>query len=231
MKKIQAVIFDMDGVLFDTERAYMKRLNRFMRQDGMQIDMEMQMKLLGSSDNDKWNYINNLYNQTQTREEFFKRYDAFYKDDPFSYQKIIFDEVEDTLHALSKRGYRLALASSSIKKEIEIALTQCNFQHLFTSILSGEECIATKPDPQIYLDTLHKLNLKAEDCIVIEDSEIGIKAAKGAGLRVIARKDDYINVDQSKADYIIHHHHEIIEIINKLEERSEYGKNDNAGLC
>lgn len=217
MKKLKAIIFDMDGVLFDTERAYMNRLNRFMKNDGKQIDFAMQMNLLGSSDQEKWDYIQTLYGNSLRKEQFFQRYDAYYQKEPFSYQAIMFDEVMDTLSTLYSQGYTLALASSSLMKEINYALTECNLMHFFTSIMSGEQCKQTKPDPQIYLDTLKALHMKAEDGIVIEDSEYGIRAAKAAGLYVIARKDDYINVDQSKADRIIYHHHEIFEIINELE--------------
>lgn len=210
----------MDGVLFDTERAYMNRLNKFMMNDGKQIDMQMQMKLLGSSDNDKWNYINTLYNRKFTREAFFQRYDEFYKADPFSYRKIMFDEVEETLSTLYKEGFMLALASSSVLEEINLALNECNLASYFTSIKSGEQCAKTKPDPQIYFDTISSLGLKADECIVVEDSEYGIEAAKRANLCVIARKDDYINVNQEKADFIIYYHHEILDIIHKLNERS-----------
>ncbi|NBK97564.1 MAG: HAD family phosphatase [Erysipelotrichia bacterium] len=217
MKKLKAVIFDMDGVLFDTERVYMQRLNTFMGQDGKQISNEAQMYLLGSSDQQKWQYIEKLYEYKYTRDEFFARYDKHYAQAPFSYKKIMFDGVKEVLMTLYQEGYQLALASSSMMKEIEDALTQCQLKALFTSVLSGENCIATKPDPQIYLDTLTNLGLAKQECIVVEDSEYGIIAAKRAGLKVIARKDEYIRVDQSKADYIIQEHHQILEIIHQIE--------------
>lgn len=220
MKKLKAVIFDMDGVLFDTERVYMKRLNRFMKHDGKQIDLHMQMILLGSSDQEKWNYIKTLYDNRISKEQFFQRYDTFYQKEPFSYQAIIFDEVKETLSALYKQGYQLALASSSLTSEINSALNECHLAHYFTSILSGEQCVKTKPDPQIYLDTLERLSFDAKECIVVEDSTYGIQAAKAAGLFVVARKDAYINVDQSLADRIIYQHHELFAIIEELE-RSE----------
>lgn len=217
MRKLKAIIFDMDGVLFDSERAYMDRLNRFMNQDGKQLSMDMQRKLLGSGDQEKWNVFDIMYEGRLSREQFFKRYDEYYRNEPFSYRSLLFEGVIDTISTLKKQGYRLALASSSTLYEIHSALEECQLTSYFTSILSGEQCVKTKPDPQIYLDTLKALDIQTQDCIVVEDSTYGIRAAKAAGLYVVAKKEDTIKVDQSEADDIISHHHELFSIINKLE--------------
>ena len=83
-------------------------------------------------------------------------------------------------------------------------------------IISGEVFKESKPNPEIYLTCIEKLNLEADECVAVEDSEYGIEAAKKAGLICIAKRDDRFNYDQSKADYFIDDHDEIKDILENL---------------
>ena len=83
--------------------------------------------------------------------------------------------------------------------------------------MSGEMFKESKPDPEIYLYTLSKLGLAAEDCIVVEDSTYGICAAKAAGLKVAARRDTRFPFDQSGADYLLEETCRLKELVQELE--------------
>lgn len=98
---------------------------------------------------------------------------------------------------------KIGLASSSTKETISKVLDTIELKSYFDVIVSGEDFVESKPNPEIYHDTLKKLGLNQQNCIVIEDSTVGIQAAKNAGLFVIAKEDKRFNFDQSKADFSI----------------------------
>ena len=128
----------------------------------------------------------------------------------------MFPHVRETLDYLKDKGYILALASSSKEYEIDNVLKRCDLKDYFKLIISGEVFKESKPNPEIYLTCIKRLNLEAKECVAIEDSEYGIEAAKKAGLICIAKRDDRFNYDQSKADYFIDNHDEIKDILENL---------------
>ena len=110
----------------------------------------------------------------------------------------------------------VAVASSSRMEKIGEVRRACQLQELFDFCLSGEMCSAPKPAPDIYLAAAARLDLPPQECVVIEDSTYGIQAAKRAGMRVIARKDDRFGFDQSLADAFFHDYLELPALILRM---------------
>lgn len=203
MMSIKAVIFDMDGVLFDTELFYFDRRKRFLEQKGIRIDhlepkdfiggnVKQTWRLVLGEDYDKWNIP-----------ELEQAYSAYKLANPAPFNNLIMSGARETLTSLKGKGYRLALASSSAMVDIESALKGSDLYQTFEVVLSGEDFPESKPHPAIYEATIAHLGIDKSEALVIEDSQKGIEAGKRAGLKVIALKDERFGVDQSQADAAI----------------------------
>lgn len=213
---IKAIIFDMDGTLIDSEPFYQKILLKCMQEQGVPVCAEDLLPLAGANSRQFSEFLDARIEGYISREAFNKIEQDYYKENPIDFTKLLFHHVHETLSGLKDKGYRLVLASSSKKSEIENVLKQCSLNDYFEFFLSGDMFKESKPNPEIYLVCIKKLGLSSEECIAIEDSEYGIAAAKGAGLTCIAKRDTRFGFDQSPADYAVDDLLEIIDIIKEI---------------
>ena len=200
---MDAVIFDMDGVLIDSEPIYMHHVLEFYRRFDIHVPYKEVVKLAGSSHEAGLEMMSAWWKEDITPSEFEKFYEAN-SDEEIGYSEILNPYVLYVLKRLKARGMKLAIASSSPKQAIVTMVNECGLKGYFNEIISGHDFPYSKPDPSIYLYTLQKLNVAKERCIVIEDSTYGIPAAKAAGIRVIAKHDVRFGFDQSLADYLVY---------------------------
>jgi beta-phosphoglucomutase family hydrolase len=107
------------------------------------------------------------------------------------------------LNALKKGNIRLGLASSTPKENIDLILNELNLKAIFDCIVSGQEVSDSKPSPQIYLLAAEKLGVTPNDCVVIEDSPLGVKAAKTAGMKCLAITNTHPRQKLKEADKIV----------------------------
>ena len=198
MKK-KAIIFDMDGVLVDTENAYLNMFRDFLRAHGKSVREDILLKIVGADSKKTWKYMGKLWGEEDT-EKIRQLFHSEYPDGTLDYREYLFPGVTQMLRTLKKKNYLLALASSSKKKDIRRMLKENELGTYFTVVVSGEEYKESKPDPEIYNDVKKQLGLNSEECLVVEDSTYGIRAAKAAGLEVIAVDDPRFSFDQSEAD-------------------------------
>jgi beta-phosphoglucomutase-like phosphatase (HAD superfamily) len=124
---------------------------------------------------------------------------------------------------LKKAGFRLALASSSNFDHIQIVLKKLNLEDCFEVILSGDHVEKGKPNPEIYQKTAQKLRVRPEQCLVLEDTQTGVSAAKGAKMKCIAVPNQYTKgQDFSKADVRVKSLLDIsIKIIHQVMEKND----------
>ncbi|QHM65145.1 MULTISPECIES: HAD family hydrolase [Pediococcus] len=122
-------------------------------------------------------------------------------------------DVYKVISFLQSNKIKMILASAGERIEIERMLIECHLKKYFDIVLSGEEVANNKPAPDIYLKAVDESGVDKEKCVVIEDSPIGIEAAKKAGLLVWAIKT---NIDQTGADKILSNMREIIMNMNLL---------------
>ena len=203
---MKAVFFDMDGVLIDSETYSHEVIDEFLRLDNCPIPPERFYMLIGSHKSlDTWEKIVEGYELNEPLEQFKQRMQAYTgpRRWNFDFNKRIFPEVKQVLIHLKEKGVFLACASSSNLKYIHDVLNSQDLTQYFDCIVSCDDFTKSKPDPGIYLHCLKQSGLAKEDCMIVEDSPLGIEAAKRSGIKVAARVDHHFGLDQSQADYWI----------------------------
>ena len=219
MTQIKAVVFDMDGVLIDSEQYYQDRLMAYFR--AMEVDSPPQRLNLLVGANGKmnlWPKILEGITLPQPYDEFMVGLREYrHAQGIEDYRPLLFPGVEETLKQLKARGKKLALASSSSFASIEKMLSDTGLYAYFELVTSGGMFKESKPNPEIYLFTAKKLKLEPHQCLVVEDSQYGIQAGVSAGMTVIARQDERFPMDQSQAHYFVKQLQEVPAIVDQLE--------------
>ena len=157
---IKAVIFDMDGIIIDSELEYLKMELEFARTKNPQVQLEDLFGMVGSSREDAWSCMARAVHNGQTwqqlRDEFRASVDVYAQMD---YRRIFRKEIPGILDRLQEMGLRLALASSTGLPIIHRVLTENNIHHYFEEIVSGAQFKRSKPDPELYHYNVKKPNL------------------------------------------------------------------------
>lgn len=219
---IKAVIFDMDGVIIDSEPVYMNWFGKFLKANDIIIEEKELYKLAGGSAKMEEQLLSTWWNEAKrenkTAKEIYHLFDLFYtedlKENPFSYVDVKDKHIDSVMSTLKEKGYKVAIASSSSMNNIKYVIKEIDIEKYVDVIVSGEMFQESKPNPEIYNDTLKRLGLKPQECIVIEDSTYGIQAAKAAGIITYAKKDTRFYYEQNMADAIIDDLSQIIRILN-----------------
>lgn len=202
---MKAVIFDMDGVLIDTEPLNDIHMVKFLKKIGITIDYDYLQKFRGVHAKYIWGHIIKEFNLTTPIDELIADVRKSYIEYLTSLNKL--ESVEGVIQfieKLKKQNVKLAVASSAYHKRIDILLKICKLKDFFDVVVSGDHVQHGKPDPEIYLKTAKLLEEDPKDCIVFEDATNGILAAKAAGMKVIGYKSvDNNQQDLSQADKII----------------------------
>lgn len=201
MKK--AVLFDMDGILYDSEGFYMDITVDVMRELGYTGPEEPIYDVVGTTADGTWKILYDLLDGAYTGNEIRQRWLARNAAHPLDYRAVMFPDIPDTLKRLKNAGIRMACCSSNTLSVINRSLDVMGIRDYFDCVISSEEIERAKPDPMIYLKAAETLGVQPADCAVYEDSTPGILSGKRAGMFVFARKDDRFAQDQSKADRII----------------------------
>lgn len=213
MNKYKAIIFDMDGVLVDTEQFYYDRRQDFMNSQGISIDHLKPSFFIGGNMKGIWPKILGDDYSKWDIEKLQKEYIEHKKNHPLPYKELLFDNVGEVLNTLKKAGYKLGLASSSTNHDIDLMLDENNLRKYFTVILSGEDFKETKPNPEIYITAINQLGVDPHDVLIIEDSEKGIEAGVNARADVWAIEDTRFGMNQSKANLKVS---SLSEVISRL---------------
>lgn len=219
----KVVIFDMDGVVVDTEPTYREINSKLYKELNVNITLEEQFSFVGNGSRIIWTKIKDKGSLTQSVEELMemsksRKYEYLSKSD----SKIIpIEGIEKLLLTLKANEFVIAMASSSPRKNIEVILQKVKLINYFQYIVSGEDVEKGKPNPDIFLKAAEKFKANACDCTVIEDSNNGITGAKAAGMKCVGfRNLNSGNQDISKADIILEAFDEdginkIIELVSK----------------
>ena len=212
---MKAVIFDMDGVIIDSEVVYIDFFKRVLEDFDVEISEEDLFSLAGLSQQKTDEFLESkLHRKPEEVYDLMKNYiDA----DKIDYSSLVMDGFYPLLKELKRKNFKLALASSSPKNTIKLVLKELNLEDEFDVVISGEDFVESKPNPEIYTKTCKILGVRPQDAIAIEDSDYGIESAKNAGLTVIARREDRFNFKQDKADFIVDNLQDIKLILEKFE--------------
>lgn len=199
---IKGIIFDMDGVLVDTEKFYEERRREFLKR--MDFPVTESEDFTGSNERTIWETL--VPDDQEFRQQMLMGYRAYRRLHPAPYKKLLNPQVPGLFEQLKERGLMLGIASSSDRDAV-IRMTEAGRVTEFVDyIISGQDCTAHKPSPEIYLRAMKAMSLTPENAFAVEDSATGIAAAKCAGLRVYALKPCHgEKIDQSAATAVITH--------------------------
>ncbi|MCR5066720.1 MAG: HAD family phosphatase [Erysipelotrichaceae bacterium] len=218
---IKAILFDLDGVLVDSE-AYEQRLNaRFLKENNYKTDLSAFTSIIGLGAGVDWRAVlKDHMHPDDDKDDVLRKWELLMEDkrENVKFHEIMFPEVPGVLRQLKSEGYRLAVCSSSLQFYVERAVRECGIDKYIDLAVSGYQFNRSKPFPDVYLYARDQFGLNSDECLVVEDSTNGIMAGKNAEMTVAARKDYNLGLDQSKADYIIEDLSQLEHVLKKLNE-------------
>lgn len=186
MEKIKAVIFDMDGVLIDAKEWHYEALNRALALFGYQISRyEHLVTYDGLPTRKKLEMLSLEQNLPTQLHSFINEMKQLYTMElVYSKCKPVFQH-EYALSQLKAMGYKIGVASNSIRHSIEVMMEKSALSQYLDIIMSNEDVTEGKPNPEIYTKSINSLGFTPEQCLVVEDNINGINAAKSAGTYVL----------------------------------------------
>ncbi|MFV5692068.1 HAD family hydrolase [Flavobacterium sp. LT1R49] len=208
---IQTVIFDMDGVIVDTEPvhryAYFKQFDEL----NIAVTEELYTSFTGNSTRNIFQKLKEKFNLQHDVEDLILRKRAIFNDAFDSKEDLeLLEGVEKLIKELHENGIQLILASSASKVTIERVFRRFKLHEYFTHVVSGEDFPKSKPHPAIFEHAASLSIAPKENCIVIEDSTNGIKASKAAGIFCVGYNSVHSkDQDLSEADVVINHFNEL----------------------
>lgn len=184
---IEAIIFDMDGVLVDSEPFHTLIEKRQFALNGISVPEEEHLSYMGTASELMWKDIQEKYKTGASVEELLEqnRTESIRFFSELEHLPLM-DGLPELLGKLRSKNYPLAVASSSFPEIIDLILVKTDLKKYFQVIVSAQEAGKSKPEPDIFLLAAKKLGVKPVNCLVIEDSENGIKAAQSAGMICVA---------------------------------------------
>lgn len=194
---LKGIIFDMDGVLINSEPFHYRVWKETLKERGVDLDYDIYKDCIGSTMGFLMGLLHKHYgisfqDSSLVREMRKKKEELMKKE---GYPPLI-PYVKELLQKLARQGYRMAVASSSPQLYIEEVTRHWEIGQYFDKLVSGESVEKPKPAPDVFLKAAGELGLRPEECMVVEDSENGCRAARNAGITCMA----YYNPDSGKQD-------------------------------
>lgn len=185
--KIEAIIFDMDGVLVDSEPHHMEIEKKLFRKYDLQVSDKEHQSYMGMAGNEMWENLNHNHQAGLDVPEMV-RLNYLECNNHFSLMEKIepMPGLLPLLEAIQKADVPMALASSAGIETIAIILEKTGLRNYFSHVVSGSMVEKSKPEPDVFLYTARLLQTAPQQCLVIEDSVNGVKAAKAAGMFCVA---------------------------------------------
>jgi len=215
---LRAVIFDLDGILADSEPWWNEIDSKLLAEYGVIYRGEYHREVLGVSYRLAVEFYKKAFGLSASIEELMRRRGEI-ATEFFANRVGLFPSTKRTLERLRDMKVRLAIATSSVSASARPFLDRHGLTPFFDGIVTGDEIERGKPDPDIYLRAAKKLGIRADACLVIEDALSGIAAGKAAGMRVAAIPDrrfvdarDY----EKEADYVLGNLSEIPALVRRV---------------
>ena len=208
---VQTVIFDMDGVIVDTEPVHHFAYYQHFKELNIEVSDEMYRSFTGNSTRNIFQKLKSQFDLQEDVEDLILRKRHLFNE-AFDLKEDLYliEGVEELIKDLHANGIQLIVASSASNVTINRVFTRFNLHQYFTHIVSGEDFPKSKPHPAIFEHAASLSVAPKENCIVIEDSTNGIQAAVSAGIYCVGYDSFHSkNQDLSKANIIIRHFNEL----------------------
>lgn len=186
VNNIKAVLFDMDGVLIDAKDWHYEALNKALKTFGIEISRYDHLHTFdGLPTKVKLEMLSEQFYLPEKLHKTINQLKQIYT------EELIYQNCHPLFHheyALSKlhnEGYKIAVCSNSVRNTIELMMKKSGLADYIDLIMSNEDVVKSKPDPEIYLNAMEKLGLSPDECVVVEDNPNGIMAGKRSGARVL----------------------------------------------
>ncbi|HEX6436831.1 MAG TPA: HAD family phosphatase [Candidatus Binatia bacterium] len=210
---LRAVIFDFNGIIVDDEPIHFELFQRVLREEGIDLtEADYYERYLGYDDRGAFSTAYREHNRALTRPklgQLIERKAVYYRQDIKAKMKV-FPGIQTLVPNLAKQ-LPLAIASGALRNEIEIILSSIGLFTHFCAIVSAEDVTRGKPEPEIFLTALERLNaaldsndpIRPAECLVIEDSKEGIRGARRAGMKCLAVTNSHPARLLDEADSIV----------------------------
>jgi len=200
---IRSVIFDMDGVIVESEPMHVEAEKQILLKHGIRITSEELRNYTGTTAEYEFNDLIRKYKLNTTAETLFNEKEEILF-------KLLEERTEPTkgvielVRSLKQQGFKLGVATSGHRKLAHYYLKKLGLESFFDTVVCAEDITRSKPDPEIFLKAAQRLGVQPSECIVIEDAKFGVEAAKKAGMKCVGyRNPSSGNQDLSKADWIV----------------------------
>lgn len=197
-----SVVFDCDGVLVDSESLAWTAISAAMQHFGVTVTETDRENLVGHPFEYEYEYFSRTADLPPI-----ESVGAAISDEMFAlFERHLeaFEDAKDTLEVLARRGLALAVASASARDRLDVSLRSTGLADFFSVSVAGDEVPAVKPAPDLFLRAAELLGVAPERCTAVEDSPVGIAAAKAAGMRVVAvDRGDFSPEELSQADVLV----------------------------
>lgn len=211
-----AVIFDMDGVLIDTEPLNDQHMVAYLKKYGIEVTHDYFQDFRGTTAQHLWTHLIKKYNLKTPIDELIADVRKSYINYLSSLNTLKpITGIPRLLKTIMNEKIPMAVASSAYKKRLHMLLDSCKLTSFFPIIVSGDDIHHSKPHPEIYLKTANLLQISPNLCIVFEDATNGVIAGKTAGMKVVGFKSKHSKQDLSKADIVVSNFEDITPSILK----------------
>ena len=210
----KAILFDMDGVLFNTEDLAHDLFQMIAKRFDSVFTEEDHQTICGTPERFWSHYLNTKWNTAITEAEFASQ---FWKELRFLEETnvVLLENVKNCFEYLQSKEICMAVVTSTPRKLTEELLNQFSLMNYFTVLITGDEIVNGKPNPEPYQNAIRQLGLIASDCIVIEDALSGVRSGKAAGCFVVAIPTAHtIGLDYSEADLVVQNLNEFQKVIS-----------------
>lgn len=184
--KIEAILFDMDGVLIDARDWHYEALNLALAPFGLEIDRDAHLATYdGLPTRTKLDMLSKSRGLPRKLHGFVNAMKQKYTVDMVRQRCHPMFQHQYALSQLKTAGYKLAVCSNSIRQSLELMMQRAGLDRFLDVMVSNEDVVKPKPDPEMYLLAMSKLGLTPEQCIIVEDNEHGVRAARASGAKVL----------------------------------------------